>query len=165
MEEKEIHKIKRDLDLESLSTIQKVLILQLLLKEMTAKKKIFIDSKEKLISKINDNCYKYFEGRIKTKKSFDYINNNESKNYILIKNNRDILANLYKPIYNFYFLLQNDNSLMLKLIELCDEIYFEDLSDFFVHFLYVNIINFSFFEGKLIHLIYLLLEKLIRPLK
>ena len=161
MEEKEIHKIKRDLDLESLSTIQKVLILQRLLKEMTAKKKIFIDSKEKLISKINDNCYKYFEGRIKTKKSFDYINNNESKNYILIKNNRDILANLYKPIYNFYFLLQNDNSLMLKLIELCDEIYFEDLSDFFVHFLYVNIINFSFFEGKLIHLIYLLLEKLI----
>ena len=66
MEERESHKIKRDLDLESLSTIQKVLILQLLLKEMTAKKKIFIDSKEKLISKINDNCYKYFEGRIKT---------------------------------------------------------------------------------------------------
>ena len=161
MEEYEEQKINQDLNLNSLSTIQKVLFLQRLVKEMTAKKKIFLDSKEKLISKIDQNCYKYFEGRIKAKKSFNYINNKEEKNYKLIKNTEENLGNLYQIIYNFYFLLQNDNSLMIKLIESCDKIYFEELSDFFTHFLYVNIINFSFVESKLIKIIYLLLEKLI----
>ena len=160
-EEEKREEIYQELKLESLSTIQKVLILQRLLKEMTAKKQIFIDNKEQMISKIDQNCYKYFEKKIMAKKAFDYINNNNEKKYILIKDMKERLGDLYEPIYNFYFLLQNDNSLMLKLIELCDDSYFEELSDFFVHFLYINAINFSFVESKLIQMIYLLLENLI----
>ena len=160
-EEEKREEIYQELKLESLSTIQKVLILQRLLKEMTAKKQIFIDNKEQMISKIDQNCYKYFEKKIMAKKAFDYINNKNEKKYILIKDIKESLGDLYEPIYNFYFLLQNDNSLMLKLIELCDDSYFEELSDFFVHFLYINAINFSFVESKLIQMIYLLLENLI----
>ena len=165
MEEIEKSFINQEYDSKSFSTIQKVLILQRLLKEWTAKKKMFIDNKEKMISKIDKKCFQYFEGRIKVKKAFDYILNDDIKitnrNYILKKEKINIKEDLEKSIYNFYFLLQNDNSLMLKLIELCQNRYYEELSDFFVHFLYVNIINFSFAEDKLILMIYLLLEKLI----
>ena len=159
--EEKKEKIYQDLNLDSLSTIQKVLILQRLLKEMAAKKQIFIENKEQMISKIDENCYKYFEKKIKAKKSFDYINNKNENKYILIKNVKESLGELYEPIYNFYFLLQNDNSLMLKLIELCHDVYYEEISDFFVHFLYIDTINFSFVESKLIQMIYLLLENFI----
>ena len=84
--EEKKEKIYQDLNLDSLSTIQKVLILQRLLKEMAAKKQIFIENKEQMISKIDENCYKYFEKKIKAKKSFDYINNKNENKYILIKN-------------------------------------------------------------------------------
>ena len=165
MEEIDNTIINQDYDSKSFSTIQKVLILQRLLKEWTAKKKMFIDNKEKMISKIDKKCYQYFEGRIKVKKAFDYILNDDIKitnrNYILKKEKINTNDDLEKSIYNFYFLLQNDNSLMLKLIELCQNRYYEELSDFFVHFLYVNIINFSFAEDQLFLMIYLLLEKLI----
>ena len=159
--EEKKEKIYQDLNLDSLSTIQKVLILQRLLKEMAAKKQIFIENKEQMISKIDENCYKYFEKKIKAKKSFDYINNKNENKYILIKNVKESLGELYEPIYNFFFLLQNDNSLMLKLIELCHDVYYEEISDFFVHFLYIDTINFSFVESKLIQMIYLLLENFI----
>ena len=139
--EEKKEKIYQDLNLDSLSTIQKVLILQRLLKEMAAKKQIFIENKEQMISKIDENCYKYFEKKIKAKKSFDYINNKNENKYILIKNVKESLGELYEPIYNFFFLLQNDNSLMLKLIELCHDVYYEEISDFFVHFLYIDTIN------------------------
>ena len=128
---------------------------------MAAKKQIFIENKEQMISKIDENCYKYFEKKIKAKKSFDYINNKNENKYILIKNVKESLGELYEPIYNFFFLLQNDNSLMLKLIELCHDVYYEEISDFFVHFLYIDTINFSFVESKLIQMIYLLLENFI----
>ena len=45
MEEEENSKIDENSDLKSLSTIQKVLILQNLLKEYTSKKKIFVIEK------------------------------------------------------------------------------------------------------------------------
>ena len=160
-EEEKKEKIYQDLKLDTLSTIQKVLILQRLLKEIAAKKQIFIENKEQMISKIDENCYKYYEKKIMAKKSFDYINNKNENKYILIKNVKDSLGELYEPIYNFFFLLQNDNSLMLKLIELCHDIYYEEISDFFVHFLYIDTINFSFVESKLIQMIYLLLENFI----
>jgi len=50
---------------------------------------------------------------------------------------------------------------MLNLIELAEKSFYEVLSDFFVNYLYENIINICFVEQKLIMMIYLLLEKLI----
>ena len=166
MDEVENRVIDENSDLKSLSTIQKVLILQNLLKEFTSKKTIFITEKENLLSKIDNECYKYFKGRINVKKALDYILNDESitdnRKYILREDKYEKTNDaLNKSLYNFYFLLQNDFSLMLKLIELSQESNHEELSDFFVHFLFVNIINSSFVDEKLILLVYLLLEKLI----
>ena len=166
MEEAENPLIDENSDLKSLSTIQKVLILQNLLKEFTSKKQIFINERENLLSKIDNKCYQYFKGRINVKKAFDYILKNDSimnnKNYSLRKDKYEIInAALNKTLHNFYFLLRNDISLMIKLIELSQKGDYEELSDFFVHFFFVNIINSSCADDKLILLIYLLLEKLI----
>ena len=157
--------INQDLNLESMSTIEKVIMLQELLKELSIKKKSFNDTKEKMLSEMNKNCYKYLKGRINVKKIFDHILNDSTKinknKDILIQDSKESLKDLYEPLYNFYFLLQNDNSLMVKIIE-SNPIYIEELSDFIVHFLYVDITNNSFNEDRLILLIYLLLEKQIR---
>ena len=173
MNEEENPIINENSDLKSMSTIQKVLILQNLLKEFTSKRQIFFNEKENLLSKIDNKCYQYFKGRINVKKAFDYILKNDltikNRNYILRKDNfENSNDTLNKSLYNFYFLLQNDFPLMLKLIELVQNGNYKDkdeelsdLSDFFVHFLFVNLINSSYADEKLILLIYLLLEKLI----
>ena len=164
-EELDEKNILQDIDLDSLSTIQKVLILQRLLKEMAAKTKIFLDNKEKMILKIDENYYKYITGAIYVKRVLDYLSNDaikiKNRNYILIKDSENSLGNLYQPIYNFHFLLQNDISLIMKLIESCVDGVFGELSDFFVNFLYMNITNYTSIDERLILIIYLLFEKLI----
>ena len=155
----------QDLNLKSMLTIEKVLNLQRLLKELTFRKKAILDIKTKMYSEIDKNLVKFFEGKIYCKKIFDNILNDNTKvnndKYILIPGDKNSLKNLYEPLYNFFFLLQNDNSLMLKIINLCEEHkrYFKPLSEFLVHFFYVNIINCSFNEDRLLLMIYLLLEK------
>ena len=158
MNEEENPLINENSDLKSMSTIQKVLILQNLLKEFTSKRQIFFNEKENLLSKIDNKCYQYFKGRINVKKAFDYILKNDltikNRNYILRKDNfENSNDTLNKSLYNFYFLLQNDFPLMLKLIELVQNGNYKDkdeelsdlsdLSDFFVHFLFVNLITLN----------------------
>ena len=153
----------QDLNLEGMTTIEKVLILQRLLKELKFRKKAFLDIKEKMYSEIDKNLNQYFNGKIYAKRIFDHILNDDGKNnkYELYRGDKTNLKDLYEPFYNFLFLLQNDNSLMIKLIQLCKNYkrYFKPLSEFLVHFFYVDIINCSFNEDRLILLIYLLLEK------
>ena len=151
-------------NLESLSTIQKILILQNLLKEMSSMKGIFNESQNKMIQKLDSNCYKYFKNKIFIKEIYDYFlaeKPEEQKKYELIENPKTFLDKVYQPLYDFFFLIRNDNSLMLKIIEFSDKTVYEDLSDFFVNFLYENILNNSFVENHLLLMIYLLLEKLI----
>ena len=165
MEEDINPNISKALNLEFMPTIEKIKLLQKLLKELSFRKKAFKDTKEKMFIEVNKNCYKYFEGRINVKKAFDQILNQDTKiynnKYILVKDSQESLKDLYEPLYNFYFLLQNDNSLMMKLIELCqnEKRYIEELSDFFVHFLYIDMIDSSFNEERLLLIIYLILEK------
>jgi len=154
-------------NLKSMLTIEKVLNLQRLLKELTFRKKAILDIKTKMYSEIDKNLVKFFEGKIYCKKIFDNILNDNTKvnndKYVLIPGDKNSLKNLYEPLYNFFFLLQNDNSLMLKIINLCEDHkrYFKPLSEFLVHFFYVDIINCSFNENRLLLMVYLLLEKLI----
>ena len=153
-------KANQDLDLESKTTLEKILMLQKLLNDLSLRKK----AKEKILTEIEKNSFKYLEGRINTKRVFDLILNKGIKiadKYLLIQNSKDCLDDLYQPVYNFYFLLQNDNLLMMKLSELSQEEKgkCEELSDFFVHFLYNNIIDSSFHEERLILMIYLHLKK------
>lgn len=158
-------KFYQDSDLESMKIIDKLLMLKKLLKKLSFSKKSFVDTKEKIFKEINKNCYEYLEGRINIKKAFDQILSEERKlynnKYILIEDSKEGLGNLYEPLYNFFFLLQKDNSLMMKLIEYSQDqtSYNSELSDFLVHFLYVDIIDCSFNEDRLMLMIYLLLEK------
>ena len=98
------------------------------------------------------------------KEIFDYCISKkpeEHKDYQLISIIQDYLDyNIYKSLYDFYFLIRNDNNLMLKIINLSDKYVYEELSDFLVNFFYENVINSSFIQEELIIMIYLLLENL-----
>ena len=154
----------KNINLKSFSTIQKILLLQQVLKEMTSIKQRFLDNKNKMIQKIDFNCYTYFKNKIYMKKVFDYCISRkpeENKDYQLIEDSKLYLKNIYEPLYDLFFLIRNNNSLMFKIIELLDKLVYEDFSDFFVNYLYENIIKSSFVNDQLILMIYLLLEKLI----
>ena len=111
-----------------------------------------------MLSKIDNKCYKYYKARINIKKAFDYILNDNSKinnlNYLLSNNLKELIS-------NFYFLLQNDISLILQFIELSKKEDYEELSDFLVHFLFINLIKNLNVDEKLNLIIYLLQEKII----
>ena len=150
--------------LKDISTFDKIVLLQKLLKELSSIKGRFEENIEKYIEKINNKCYEYFKDKIFIKEilgSCDSNNPEEHKDYILIKNNQQYFdKKLYQIIYDFYFLLRNENSIMLQIIKNSNEYSNKDLSDFVVNFLYENIINSSFIHDELLLMIYLLLDNL-----
>ena len=155
----------KEKDIQNLSTIQKILHLQRLLKEMTSIKERFMGNKQKMLKKLDSKCFTYYENKIYMKEIFDYCLSNKPEihiEYQLIKDPTLYLKEKeYKSLYDFCFLIRNDYSLMLKIIELTKEEYYEELSDFFVNFLYVNIIKSSFLDDELMIMIFLLLDKFI----
>ena len=148
----------------STNTFDKVILLQKLIKEMNSISRRSSDIFDKLNEQINQKCYEYFKNKIFIKEIFDYYaneKNEEHKDYMLVENNSEYFQqNIYQMIYDFYFLIRNENSIMLKLIKLSNIDDHQELSDFFVNFLYENVINDSYFEDELILMIYLLLEDL-----
>ena len=148
--------------LTNLSSIQKILLLQRLLKEMTSIKQRFMENTNKMLKKLDDKCVTYFKNKIYMKEIFDYCilySKDTHKEYELIKDCKNYFNDIYQSLYDFYFLIRNDNSLILKIIELCDKDAYEELSDFIVNFLYGNTIKSSFSEDELMVIIYLLIEK------
>jgi hypothetical protein len=62
------------------------------------------------------------------KEIFDYCQSNDLEqhiNYILLEKPEEFFSNKYKDIYqdiyNFVFLIRNNNKLMIKLIDSCEE--------------------------------------------
>ena len=128
--------------------------------------KRFEINKKNMLEKINQNCFNYYKSKISMKEIFDYCQSNDLEqhiNYILLEKPEEFFSNKYKDIYqdiyNFVFLIRNNNKLMIKLIDSCEETDFENLSDFLVNFCYEDTINSSFIQEELMLLIYLLLEK------
>ena len=155
--------------IENLPTIQKIFIVQNLLKEMISIKDRFEENKEKMKEKIDSNSFIYFKNFILIKEKYDYFESKNPEiplNYILLKNTNEILCYFEEEknkvfIENFFFELRNNNNLMLKIIEKIDNNYFEQLSDFMVHFLYENTTSSSFYQDELMIITYLILEKII----
>ena len=58
--------------IEKLPTIQKIFIVQNLLKELISIKDLFLDNKKNMLKKIDNNCYKYFKNLISIKQIYDY---------------------------------------------------------------------------------------------
>ena len=151
---------------ENLTTFQKIIKLQEDLKIISSIKQQFEENRRKMIEKIILGCQNYFKNKISMKKIFDYCTNNEPEKvyeYILLtdKQAKESLGNNYNNLFNFFFILRNDNNLMLKLIENFEKENYEDIGDFLVNFCYEDTINNSFIQEEMLILIYLLLEKYI----
>ena len=150
--------------LSRINTFDKIVMLQKLLKEFSSIKGRFKENINKLIEKINKKCYEYFKHKIFIKEILDYCDLNkpeEHKDYNLIENSEKYFdKNVFQLLYDFYFLIRNENYLMLQIIKHSYGNANNELSDFFVNFLYENVINSSFIQDELILMIYLLLDDL-----
>ena len=159
-----IEEISKETELEKLPTFKKIVTLQNLVKELHSMKERFKIIANKMKEKLYQNCYNYFDNKVYMKEIFDYcisLKPEEHTDYKLISDIKDYLNNdIYQSLYDFFFLIRNNNDLVLKIIELSDEYSNKELSDFFVNFFYENIINSSFIQEELMLLIYLLLDNL-----
>ena len=152
--------------IEKMSTFEKVVKLQNILKEIASMKIRFEANKDQILSKIKINTFKFYENKINMKEIYDYCQSDNLEDFIkyeLISEPIEYFdekgKDLYKDIYEFFFLIRNNNKLMLKLIDKCDKEDYENLSDFLVNFCYEDTINSSFIQEELMLLIYLILEK------
>ena len=161
---------EEDLDqINILPLFSKISVAQALLKEMVSIKERFDENKNKMIEKIQQNCYTYYKSLITSKEIYDKCklsedDKSERMTYALKNNSeKEIDKYLYKPIYNFLFLLRNNNKYMLRLLSRCHRYYFDQLSYFLAHFCYENTINRnnSFVQEELQLIIYFLIEKVI----
>ena len=147
---------------DSLTTFNKLCLAQSLLKEMYSLKERFEENKDKMISRIEQNCYKYYKNKLNSKEIYDYFESNnleERINYKLTNNSKFIYENkIYRYFYDFLFVLKNNNSLILQIINKCQQNYYKDLSYFIVHFLYKDTCNCSFYQEELLLIIYLCIE-------
>ena len=160
LEQQELEKI------EKYTTFNKIKKLQTLLKEMISMKKRFEINKNKITDKINKNCFNYYNNKIKMKEIYDYCESNNLEkhiNYILINEPEQLLGNIFKhiynDIYNFIFLLRNNNKMIIKLIDNCEINDYPNLCDFLINFFYEDTINSSFIQEELMLIIYLIFEK------
>jgi hypothetical protein len=122
-----------------LSTFNKIIKLQNLCKEMISAKERFGKNKTQMIEKINKNCDIYYKNKVCMKEIYDFCQSkklDEHIDYILVEQPEKYFDEKFSNIYNFLFMLRNNNKLMLKLVEYCNEEYFEQLSDFIINFCY-----------------------------
>lgn len=148
----------------NLSTFEKIIFLQGLLKQITSEKDRFEGIKEKMISKINNNCYNYYKTKVKIKQIYDYCQSNNPniyKEYILLPDSKSILLDKYDVIYKTFFILRNNNFKLLKIMNSSPMEYYKRFSNFLIHFFYENTISNSINNDELMLLIYLILENLI----
>ena len=166
---------KKELDKESdvnsflnkLPTIQKMFVVQNLLTELISIKNPFLETKNKMIEKIENNCYKYYKYTIQIKQIYDYCASKKpetSINYVLLKGKEaEVVLHEFEEsrknfITNFFFELRNNNILMMKIIKEIDTNYYEQLGYFLTQFLYHNTTNTNFSQDELNLMLYLVME-------
>ena len=148
----------------NLSTFKKIIFLQGRLKQITSAKDRFEGIKEKMITKINNNCYNYYKTKINIKQIYGYCESNNPNiypEYILLPDSKSILLDKYDVIYKAFFILRNNNFKLLKILNSSPMEYYKRISNFIIHFFYENTISNSMNNDELILIIYLVLENLI----
>ena len=159
IKKKEVQEIEL---IEKLSTFNKIIKLQNLCKEMISAKERFGKNKTQMIEKINKNCEIYYKNKVCMKEIYDFCQSKkleEHIDYILLEQPENYFNDNFADISNFLFMLRNNNKLMLKVVEYCNESNFEQLSDFIINFCYEDTINSSFVQEELMLFIYLIFEK------
>ena len=111
-----------------MSTFEKVVKLQNILKEIASMKIRFEANKDQILSKIKENTFKFYENKINMKEIYDYCQSDNLEDFIIYELISEPIEyfdekgkDLYKDIYEFFFLIRNNNKLMLKLIDKCDK--------------------------------------------
>ena len=148
----------------TLSTYDKIYVLQSLLKEMKSIKERLEENIDEMLKKISENCFFYYKSKIEIKEIFDYCQTNNPEinlNYNLCENSEEKLSNNYKILYDTFFLIRENYDIMLMIIKNCNPDSFEILADFLVNFFYENTVNSIFNAEELMIMIYLLIEDLI----
>ena len=153
-------------ELENLNSIEKIIKLQEDLKIVASIKQQFEGNQKKMIEKMNKFCLNYYKNKINMKKIFDYCSDNEAEktyeyNLLTTEKAKEVLKNIYDDVFDFIFLIRNDNKLMMKIIDNCESEGYEDISDFLVNFCYEDSINSTFLQEDMLILVYLLIEKCI----
>ena len=154
--------------IKKLPTIQKIFIVQNLLKEMISIKDRFHDNKHKLIDKMDSNSFKYFKNSILIKQIYDYCGSKTLEvplKYSLSKDKIEELSKFEEEnknfVIDFFFELRNDNSLMIKILKEMSDKYYEQFSYFIVHFLYENPASSTSSQDELILITYLIFDNFI----
>ena len=153
--------------IDQLPIFSKISLAQALLKEMISIKGRFDDNKNKMIEKIQSKCYTYYKNLIISQEIYDNCILKDDENrwtYILKNNSKKVIDSMiYLPVYNFLFLLRNNNKIMIRLINRCHTKYMDAMSYFIAHFCYENTINNnnSFIQEELQLIIYFIIEKII----
>ena len=160
-------KVEKELD--PYSSFNKLLKLQMTLKEEIALNDIFFENRDDLLKKIDNNCLDYYKERIAIQEIYDHNRQNKNKvnedkkriKYVVSENPQSELPQCFDPLSKLMFYFRNSNDLTLKLIENCpkDSESFEILANFICNYFYVNIFSSTFLNENLLTLIYLLLEK------
>ena len=153
-------------ELENLNLLEKIIKLQEDLKIVSSIKQQFEGNQKKMIEKMNKFGSNYYKNKINMKKIFDYCSDNDAEktyeyNLLTTEQAKEVLKNIYDDVFDFLFLIRNDNKLMLKIIDNCENDGYEDISDFLVNFCYEDTINSTFIQEDMLILIYLLIEKCI----
>ena len=149
--------------IDSITTYEKICILQNLIKEIISIRGRFKKNKKIMLERISMNCKKFYGSQIGMKAIYDYVKSNNPKkhfNYVLEDNNEERFGKKrYGIISKVIFLLRNNNDLLLNLIINCPRNSLEELADFIVNFFFNNTIDSSFNEDELIIIIYLIIEQ------
>jgi len=153
-------------ELENINTYEKIIKLQEDLKIVASIKQQFEGNQRKMLEKMNIFCSNYYKNKINMKKIFDYCSDSDAeKNYeynlLTTEQAKDLLKDKYNDVYDFIFLIRNDNDLMLKIIDNSEKESYQDISDFLVNFCYEDTVNSSFLQEDMLILIYILIEKCI----
>jgi len=97
---------KKNTNLESVSSIDKILEIQKLLNKLNSVKRLFKENKDKMVNKLYLNSKSYFENKVKIKEVFDTNKIGEQMTYTLKDDPEQSLAS-YQSLYDFYFLIKN----------------------------------------------------------
>ena len=167
---------KMDYEIDPNSPFNKLKKLQVSLKQETSLLDIFYDEKEELITKINEECYKYYKDNIEIMEIYDKMNKEkktvldnveqeELRKYEIAKNSHIELSQCYEIVNKFLFSIRNDYSIILKLIEKIDPLEYEEFGIFLCNFFFTNILSTDDYEESLLVFILFLLKKEIGELK
>jgi len=95
---------KKESNLESISSIDKILEIQKLLNKLNSAKMLFRETKDKMVNKLYLKSKTYFENKVKIKEVYETNKIGEQMTYTLKDDPEQSLAS-YQSLYDFYFLI------------------------------------------------------------